>query len=141
MIEWYWLLMMMVALHVFADFHLQGILADMKQRGWWEKYECEFIKEMTDCGADRIEWIYDKDYAVALLIHSFEWAFIVCIPLMYFVGFTWQGACLVLLNTAIHAYVDDLKCNEKEINLVVDQCCHLTQIVGTLALWMMYAGV
>lgn len=143
MIEWYWLLMMMVALHVFADFHLQGILADLKQKRWWEKQECEFIKEMADRGADWIQtnWIYDKDYAVALWLHAFEWSFIVCIPLMYFVGFTWQGAYLVLLNTAMHAYVDDLKCNEVEINLIVDQICHLIQLAGTLALWMMYAGV
>jgi hypothetical protein len=60
---------------------------------------------------------------------------------MYFVGFTWQGACLVLLNTAMHAYVDDLKCNQLQVSLVTDQLCHLVQILCTLALWTMYAGV
>jgi hypothetical protein len=142
MIEWYWLLMMMVALHVFADFHLQGILANMKQQRWWEKQECEFVKEMIDRGADRVDWVScEKDYIPALLLHAFEWSFIVCIPLMYFVGFTWQGACLVLLNAAMHAYVDDLKCNQLQVSLVTDQLCHLVQILCTLALWTMYAGV
>lgn len=141
MIEWYWLLMMMVALHVFADFHLQGILADLKQRSWWEEQEYKIIMKKKKDYGDGIEWIYDKDHIPALWLHAFEWSFIVCIPLMYFVGFTWEGACLVLLNTAIHAYVDNLKCNEMEINLVVDQVCHLIQLAGTLALWMMYAGV
>lgn len=139
MTEWYWLLMMMVALHVFADFHLQGILADLKQQGWWKDQMCKFVKKM-DCG-DGVDWIYDKDYTAALWLHAFEWSFIVCIPLMWFVGMNWVGAVLVLLNTAIHAYIDDLKCNLMEINLVTDQCCHLVQILCTLALWMVYAGV
>ena len=147
--------MMMVALHVFADFHLQGILADMKQTVWWyhsiqdavvdseRRHNSEVdldSKEATAFVNMRME-MYGKDYAAALWLHAFEWSFIVCIPLMWFVGFTWPGACLVLINTAIHAYVDDLKCNQLAISLVTDQCCHLTQIAGTLALWMMYAGV
>lgn len=140
MIEWYWLLMMMVTLHVFADFHLQGILADLKQQGWWEEQKCKFMKKMEDHG-DGVDWIYDRDYAAALWLHAFEWSFIICIPLMWFVGMNWVGAVIVLLNTVLHAYIDDLKCNLMEINLVTDQCCHLMQLLCTLALWMAYAGV
>lgn len=135
MIEWYWLLMMMVALHVFADFHLQGILADMKQKGWWEKQECKFIKEMRGRGADRVNWIYDKDYIAALLIHSFEWAFIVCIPLMWFCGLTTLGAVILCVNALAHALMDHLKCNLLYANLWQDQLYHLFQIVVMLGVW------
>ena len=142
MIEWYWLLMMMVTLHVVADFHLQGILANMKQWRWWEKQECEFTREEIDRGADRVDWVScEKDYIPALLLHAFEWSFIVCIPLMWFVGMNWVGAVLVLLNTAYHAYVDNVKCNHLEINLAIDQGLHMVQILCTLVAWMMYAGV
>lgn len=140
MIEWYWLLMMMVALHVFADFHLQGILANLKQKGWWYDEFAKVSVIQSDRTMPDIMGMYGKDYIVALWLHAFEWSFIVCIPLMWFVGFTWEGACLVLINMALHAYVDDLKCNQMEISLVTDQLCHLAQILCTLVLWMMYAG-
>lgn len=30
-------LILMLLAHIFADFHLQGILADMKQEQWWKR--------------------------------------------------------------------------------------------------------
>lgn len=35
MIEWYWIIAIMVFAHIIEDFHIQGILAKMKQRDWW----------------------------------------------------------------------------------------------------------
>lgn len=155
MTEWYWLLMMMVTLHVFADFHLQGILANMKQREWWyhsiqdavvdserrHNRGADLDSKEASAFVDMRMKMYGKDYIAALWLHAFEWSFIVCIPLMWFVEMNWVGAALVLLNTVLHAYIDDLKCNQMEISLVTDQCCHLVQILCTLALWTVYAGV
>ena len=31
------MLLLMIFLHIVDDYYLQGILASMKQRGWWEK--------------------------------------------------------------------------------------------------------
>ena len=36
-----------------------------------------------------------------------------------------------ILNTVIHAIVDNLKANRKKINLIVDQSIHMTQILIT----------
>ena len=36
-----------------------------------------------------------------------------------------------IINTAIHAFVDDLKANKFKINLVEDQLAHLLQIICT----------
>ena len=136
-------MMMMIAIHIFVDFHLQGILADMKQQRWWTRQ----FKMMADEAGDRGEQVavdfrkYDRDYIVALWLHAFEWSFIVCIPLMLFVGINWVGAVLVLVNTVFHAAIDDLKCNQMDINLIVDQVGHLAQLVFTVALWMVYTGV
>lgn len=133
--EGYWLLAMMIVLHIFADFHLQGILANMKQRRWWEKQECEFVNEMTDLGADRVDWIScDNDYIPALLLHAFEWSFIICIPLMWFIGFDWSIFVALIINTVLHAYIDHMKCNAFQINLIEDQLLHFAQILLTLSM-------
>lgn len=52
-------LILMLLAHFFADFHLQGILADMKQEQWWRKQEGYNSK-------------YKYDYLAALAIHSAE---------------------------------------------------------------------
>ncbi len=48
----------MILLHIIDDFHLQGILANMKQKNWWLKQKG--YKDM-----------YEHDYITALTIHSF----------------------------------------------------------------------
>ena len=47
----------MILLHVIDDFHLQGILASMKQKEWWKKQE-------------GYKDLYKDDYITALMIHS-----------------------------------------------------------------------
>ena len=133
MTEWYWLLAMMIFMHVIEDFHLQGILADLKQRDWWVEQEYKHIEKKKDYG-DGIEWKYDKDYIVALLFHGFEWAFFVCIPLMYFVGFTPELFFGIIVQAVLHAMIDDLKCNRMKLNLWQDQALHMIQILALLAI-------
>ena len=126
----------MIFLHMFADYHVQGILASMKQKSWWEK-EGE---------------MYKNDYKMALFCHAFEWTFIVLLPMLIQI-FTrceyWSGgdiarACLYiamfLANCSFHYGVDDMKANEKSINLITDQVCHFGQVVITWLIWTIFIG-
>lgn len=131
------LLVVMVFLHIFADFHLQGILANMKQHGWWNK-------QVENCD----ESIYKSDYKISLLIHSFEWAFVMMLPLLneiyyscwgfHYYSLLAAGTYIVLLavNVFIHYKVDDAKANRKTINLVKDQVIHLGQIIATWGIFI-----
>lgn len=119
----------MFACHIFCDFHLQGILADMKQKVWWQKNYPD--KE------------YENDYKVALAIHSLEWAIWIMFPVIvegliigkiYETGFDFRVVALVVANTCLHYCVDDTKANKLIINLKEDQLIHAAQIFATWAL-------
>lgn len=114
-------LILMLLAHFFADFHLQGILADMKQEQWWRKQEGYNSK-------------YKNDYVAALAIHSAEWTLWVMIPL-FLLPHIDLGIFLLLaaLNTVVHSLTDNSKANYKDINLVQDQIIHLAQIAFTYA--------
>ena len=105
--------------HVLADYPLQGILASMKQKSWWE--------------ANSPDPMYRHDYIVALIMHSLCWTFLVMLPPAACVRFHVSAAFLVifLLNVAIHSFVDDLKANRKKLNLWGDQLIHIAQILVT----------
>lgn len=94
----------------------------MKQKSWWEEN-----------APDRL---YDHDYYVALIIHSFSWAFMINIPV--FIYFKFDPPAIVYTcfksNLCIHFLVDNLKANLKYINLIVDQTLHLLQIVLTFSI-------
>lgn len=115
---------MMLFMHIVADFYLQGILAKLKQKSWWEE---NYPQPM-----------YAFDYRIALLHHSFMWSFIVLMPpVIYYTivgcGLAFYIACLVLLdlNTIVHAGIDDAKANKKTINLTTDQHLHTIQVMVT----------
>lgn len=114
-------LILMLLAHFFADFHLQGILADMKQEQWWRKQEGYNSK-------------YKYDYLAALAIHSAEWTLWVMMPLML-LPYLDLGIFLLLaaLNTVVHSLTDNSKANYKDINLIQDQIIHLAQIAYTYA--------
>ena len=125
------LLIAMVFFHVFDDFHLQGILASMKQKEWWQ--------EQTN------QKKYRFDYIPALLAHAFSWTVMIHIPVaiytvLYHPSIERNGAWMILFffTLAIHALVDNLKANEHKINLIVDQAIHLFQI---LLVFLFYAEV
>lgn len=114
-------LILMLLAHFFVDFHLQGILADMKQEQWWKRQEGYNSK-------------YKYDYVAALAIHSAEWALWVMMPLMLLPHLD-LGIFLLLaaLNMVVHSLTDNSKANYKDINLIQDQIIHLAQIVFTYA--------
>lgn len=114
-------LVLMLLAHFFADFHLQGILADMKQEQWWKQQDGYNSK-------------YKYDYVAALAIHSAEWTFWVMMPLMLLSHID-LGVFLLLaaFNMVVHSLTDNSKANYRDINLVQDQVIHLAQIAFTYA--------
>lgn len=115
-------LILMLLSHFFADFHLQGILADMKQEQWWKKQEGYNSK-------------YKYDYVAALAIHSAEWTLWVMMPPLFLLPHIDLDIFLLLaaLNTVVHSLTDNSKANYKDISLVQDQIIHLAQIAFTYA--------
>lgn len=119
------LLLVMIFLHIIDDYKLQaGVLNCLKQRKWWE---------------DQPEYnnLYKYDYIIGLVMHSFSWTFMITLPIMYLLSFKIGFAFILLFiwNMIIHAVVDHLKANVGIINLIVDQTCHIMQIVTT---WIIY---
>lgn len=118
------LLFAMIFLHIVDDYYLQGILASMKQKSWWEK--------------NASDELYKHDYIMALFMHSFSWAFMIMIaPVVYIlnnhIDSTNFGVILLLfvMNLYTHMITDGMKANQKKINLIQDQLIHLTQIFIT----------
>lgn len=114
------ILFVMIFAHIVDDYYLQGILASLKQKTWWENQKS--YKPM-----------YKYDYIIALIMHAFSWSFMVSLPILY-LGFTKWIAVAIILNTIIHGIVDDLKANKHKINLIMDQSIHIVQIVITWVL-------
>lgn len=113
-----YILLFMLFAHVVDDFYLQGILAKLKQKSWWEQ--------------NHPEPLYRYDYIVGLLMHSFSWSFMIILPILILVQPSMYFICLALIaNTMGHALIDDLKANKGHINLIADQGCHLLQIIIT----------
>lgn len=106
-------LLCMIYLHLVDDYVLQGILAQLKQRDFWKPYPKK----------------YQADFFVALLEHGFMNAFLVHIPI--YIWLCKNEPILfasVFLFGAIHAIFDDLKANDKKINLFIDQLLHINLI-------------
>lgn len=118
-------LALMLLLHLVADYTLQGCLAMMKQKSWWE----EHMKDVNPKERGK----YRHDYIAALICHSLYWAFLVSIPLIVFDSHVYFLTAII--NSAIHCVIDDMKANRRKLNLVWDQTLHLLQIGGT---WIVY---
>lgn len=114
-----YIIMIMLFLHIVDDYYLQGILASMKQRSWWKE--------------NAPDKKYKNDYIVALLMHSFSWAFMIMLPIAAYLSFSTGIAFYIVLfiNCFMHATVDHMKANEYIINLVQDQIIHVIQIIVT----------
>jgi hypothetical protein len=117
------LLLFMILAHIVDDFYLQGNLAKMKQKVWWEKlFEYKSL--------------YKHDYKMALLIHSMSWSIMILIPSMILLptvsSYLLLGAFII--NTIIHYWIDNEKCNKLHINLMTDQTIHLLQVIVTWVL-------
>lgn len=114
----------MVFCHIVDDYYLQGKLALFKQKSWW--------KEKAP------DQLYKYDFIVGLIMHSFSWAFMIMLPVAVSQEFQ-IGAVFVtmfIINTVVHAIVDDLKANKRKINLITDQSIHICQIIVTFMVWI-----
>ena len=113
----------MIFCHLIDDYKLQGILANMKQRKWWIK-NANFK-------------LYKNDYKIALIEHAFSWSFTTTLPILYVTIIqqnnllAWLLIISYIINTILHAYIDNLKANKFRINLIEDQLFHLFQIFIT----------
>ena len=111
-----WLILFsMIFCHIVDDYYLQGVLAKMKQRSWWEE--------------NAPQEKYKNDYKIALSMHAFSWSFMIMIPYIFIGANQYAVFIAVMINTVIHAFIDDLKANKKKINLIQDQQMHFFQIV------------
>lgn len=118
--------LMCLGLHLFADYTLQGILAQMKQVSWWRK--------QTD------DPMYKHDWACAMFCHALYWTLVTFAPVIYL----WHESTILLavllgLNVTAHFAIDDLKANGHQLNLWQDQVLHLMQVGGTV-LWLSVLG-
>lgn len=108
------ILFAMIFAHIVDDYYLQGILAKMKQKQWWKE--------------NAPDKLYEHDYIVALIMHAFSWSFMINLPIL-FVSRNYVLMCIfMVVNTFFHAVIDNAKANQHDINLVLDQMCHLIQI-------------
>ena len=110
----------MIFFHILDDFCLQGIMASMKQKSWWQK---------DPVGSQPK---YKNDYIAALFAHSFSWAFMIMIPIMICGQWEWP---ILIANMLAHAVIDNAKANKFQINLIQDQTYHLIQIIVT---WLIF---
>lgn len=119
----YKIFILMLLCHVIDDFVLQPVcLSKLKQKDWWKSNckEGEYNK-------------YKYDYQMALWMHCISWSAMIHLPLVIFTECS--GMILFIsfaINATIHYFVDDLKANDKKINLQTDQLIHLAQIFLTL---------
>ena len=123
------LIPIMIFCHVVDDYYLQGWLASAKQKKWWEE--------------NAPDNLYKNDYKVALLVHSFSWAFSINLPVLVYALFFQILPVIILpyfillvVNMIIHCIVDNLKANKLEINLITDQSIHLCQILISGVVYM-----
>ena len=115
------ILFAMFFFHIFDDYYLQGILAQMKQKSWWINQ-----KEYNS--------FYKYDYLVALIMHSFSWSFMIHLPIIIYyymnnINISVVYLILIIIQMIIHIIVDNAKANTKSINLVIDQSIHIAQII------------
>ncbi len=129
---WIVLFFSMIWLHIYDDYHTQGILAQFKQKNWWkENYPQD---------------LYKHDWRIALYEHAFQWSFTTMLPLLAYSFWMWmesgfyhgliQWVGLLVINTEFHAEIDNEKANELTISLFIDQILHILQIGITIILFM-----
>lgn len=119
------ILFIMLFFHIVDDYYLQGLLAQLKQKSWWEKNVPHSL--------------YRNDYKVALVEHGFSWSFMIMLPIMVWMIyinniFVILYCILFFANMIIHSFVDNLKANVGNCSLLVDQTIHICQILITWAI-------
>ena len=122
------ILLLMLLMHYIEDFHLQGCMANLKQKKWWRE-------QMSNNNYVLEHSIYKNDYKMGLFAHSIENALFVMLPLIIDLLISEFKGCIrntwilfipsTLLILVSHYLIDNEKANKKEINLIQDQLYHL----------------
>lgn len=126
------ILLLMLLMHYIEDFHLQGCMANLKQKKWWKEQmsnnelQSSYILEHS---------IYKNDYKMGLFAHSIENALFVMLPLIIDLLISEFKGCIqntwilfipsTLLILVSHYLIDNEKANKMKINLIQDQLYHL----------------
>ena len=115
----FFILLLMIFLHIVDDYYFQGWLASAKQKRSWKQ--------------NAPDKLYKYDYIVALIMHAFSWTFMIMLPIAQNMGFNINDDFVVffICNAITHAIIDDAKANKKIINLIEDQSVHILQIIYT----------
>ena len=100
------ILVTMFFCHIVDDYYLQGVLANMKQKSWWEKQTSNKL--------------YKYDYIIALIEHAFSWSFVMMLPiLVYMIATNNIGpkavasyVVMIIYNLWFHSYIDNQKANK-----------------------------
>lgn len=116
--------LLMVFFHIIDDYRLQGILASMKQKEWWQEHVPQRL--------------YRYDYIMALMMHSLSWSFMIMLPIAFATSLNVgeKFIFVFIVNVVLHGFIDDLKANKKKINLIADQFLHLLQIMVTAIMYV-----
>ena len=122
------ILIVMFFCHIVDDYYLQGCLANMKQKSWWQKQTSNKL--------------YKYDYIMALLEHAFSWSFMIMLPVLIYMIYYNElhiglYAVMLIINLIVHSIIDNWKANELCINLITDQFLHFIQIVFTWWLFIL----
>lgn len=122
------ILFLMIFLHIADDYYFQGILAQMKQKTFWQE--------------NSPEPMYRYDYLWALIMHAFSWTFMVMLPVMFINNFILDAEFLLyfIFHLMLHAQTDDLKANARKINLWQDQMIHMLQILMIFTRYVIFGG-
>lgn len=122
------ILFLMIFLHIADDYYFQGILAQMKQKTFWQE--------------NAPEPMYRYDYLWALIMHAFSWTFMVMLPVMFINNFNLDAEFLLyfIFHLVLHAQTDDLKANARKINLWQDQIIHMLQILMIFTRYVIFGG-
>jgi len=134
------IILLTVLAHIIEDFHLQGIMASMKQKSWWFEQFAKVSAEQPDREMPDIMRKYGKDYIIVLILHGMEWSICVSLPALILGDISLPLAAtlaVVVIMGLIHALIDDLKANRLVINLWADQLLHMIQLILLLSvlLW------
>lgn len=125
----YFIIPAMLFMHVFDDYFLQSAFLNKgKQKSWWKE--------------NNLTGIYRFDYIVCLIMHAMSWSFCIMLPIAIAYHFNVSIAFLIvfIINTIVHAIVDDKKANKYTINLIEDQCIHMAQIAFTILIFVLVGG-
>lgn len=134
------IILLTILAHIIEDFHLQGIMANMKQKSWWYDQYAKVSKDQPDRTMPDIMHKYGMDYIVVLILHGLEWSICVSLPALILgdISLSWYDVIIVVIVMGlIHALIDDMKANAYAINLWQDQSLHLIQLAVLLGVLLL----